>query len=46
MQPGDVQSLVAEEDEHGGGTDGVDGHVAAAAPGQGLAQGTLAGLAG
>jgi len=46
VQPGDVQAFVAEEDEHGGCADGVDGHVTAAAPGHGLAQGALAGLPG
>jgi hypothetical protein len=44
VQPGDVQALVTEEHQYGGGPDGVDGHVTAAALGHGLPQGALAGL--
>jgi signal peptidase I len=46
VEPGDVESLVADEDEGGSGSDGVDGHVAAAAAGHGFPQRALARLAG
>lgn len=46
MQSGDVQSLIAEEHQNSRGTDGIDGDIAAAAPGHGFAQRALADLPG
>jgi hypothetical protein len=46
VQPGDVQALVTDEDQDGRGPDGVDGDIAASAPGQSFPERALACLAG